>query len=514
MSTGPGSRRTRRRVITGAVAACLAVATAVSTGGSAVASPPINNGQKITGKPMAYTVQSPAYYWRTGANGVNCSDNTDPITHEVMKFEPTPYVDASGNTETSTIHYGTHNGAAYQMEVPANWNGDLVLWAHGYNGTGDLLCVQKPNIDRAWYLANGYAWAASSYSTNGYDVNAGVKDTHDLIPIFTRTVAKPKHVWLTGESMGGHIVGVSIEQYPNAYDGAMPVCGVLGDQKLFDYFYGASATAAALAGVPANDLPYPTTNKAYTQFVNDKEKMRIGGKTLAGSTAAYAAWAATVVNNSGGNRPGAFNALYGYWNQFGFGANPIDTLPFLIGLYPGTTAGTIGIAHGNVVDNTATSYSTAPFGTPAQDVALNAAVKRVSADPSGSNNGLNGIPIIQGNPDVPVLTLHGTGDLFVPFSMEQIYANEVAAHGKSDLLVQRAIRNVGHCGFTQSELTSAFTSLVSWAEGGSKDKPLGDDVTNSKAVADPTFGCQFTDPSATAGYTRSGTFFTTACPTP
>ena len=29
--------------------------------------------------------------------------------------------------------------------------------------------------------------------------------------------------------MGGHITGVAIEQYPNAYDGAMPMCGVMGD---------------------------------------------------------------------------------------------------------------------------------------------------------------------------------------------------------------------------------------------------------------------------------------------
>jgi hypothetical protein len=494
--------RSRLRVALPVAAAALALA----VGAPAVAAPPDNNGSPVTGKPMQYVVQDPGSYWTSGPDG-NCSVRAGA-------FAPTTYTDArTGESATSRVIDGVKGGAAYQIEVPANWNGDLVLYAHGYNGTGAYLCVQRPNIDRAWYLAHGYAWAASSYATNGYDVPTGVKDTHALVPLFTSRVGRPDHVWLTGESMGGHVVGVSLEQYPAAYDGAMPVCGVLGDQRLFDYFYDANATAAALAGVGSR-LPFPTTNAEYTDFVSQHEQMTIGGTTLAGSAAAYGAWAATVVNASGGSRPGALPALYGYWNQFGFGDAPIDQLPFLLGLYPGTSAGTLGIAHGNVVDNTDTVYRTsldptAPLSPAEQQ--LNAAVKRIAADPSGSNGGLNGIPVIEGTPSVPVLSLHGTGDLFVPFSMEQIYQRRVAAHGDADLLVQRAVRTVAHCGFTQKELTDGFTALVGWAEGGAR--PAGDDVSNPAAVAAQTFGCRFTDESASARaqYERSGVFFG-ACP--
>ena len=496
----------RRRWGVALTVATLVSATVLAAGASAQASPPINNGQPITGKPMAYHVQDPSYYWMTGSDGVNCSS-------QAMKFEPTHYT-VDGAPAVSTINYGVQNGAGYQIEVPAHWNGDLVLWAHGFNGNGNLLCVQKPNIDRAWYLAHGYAWAASSYTDNGYDVVAGVKDTHALIPLVTHTVAKPSHVYLTGESMGGHIVGVSLEQYPNSYDAAMPVCGVLGDQQLFDYYYGASAVAAALAG-SGQALPFPTTNSGYTDFVRSTSNMTIHGSTIATSvpgltpSTAYGAWATAVGNLTGGAaRPGAVIAAYAYWNQFGFGPAPINTLPFLLGVYPGTTSGTIGVAHGNVVDNTGTVYNT---GDPSLNSYVNSTVKRISADPSGSNNGLNGIPVIQGDPSVPVLTLHGTGDLFVPLSMEQIYAQRVAAHNQSNLLVQRAIRNVGHCGFTQTELQAGFTSLVSWAKGG--QKPAGDDVTTPAVLAAGTYGCQFTDPAATGTPTRSGAFFTTPCTT-
>src|SRR5262245_59105356 len=31
---------------------------------------------------------------------------------------------------------GIHNGAPYRIEVPAGWNGKLVVFAHGYEGEG------------------------------------------------------------------------------------------------------------------------------------------------------------------------------------------------------------------------------------------------------------------------------------------------------------------------------------------------------------------------------------------
>jgi hypothetical protein len=89
-----------------------------------------------------------------------------------------------------------------------------------------------------------------------------------------------------------------------------------------------------------------------------------------------------------------------------------------------------------------------------------------------------------------VLSLHTVGDLFVPFLMEQVYAQRVAAQGKSDLLVQRIIRDVGHCGFTTAEQEVAFAALVKWVKQGIK--PLGDNVLDPLVVADPEFGCQFT----------------------
>jgi len=98
--------------------------------------------------------------------------------------------------------------------------------------------------------------------------------------------------------------------------------------------------------------------------------------------------------------------------------------------------------------------------------------------------------VVQGTPRIPVLTLHNLGDLFVPFKMEVDYARRVAANGASDLVVQRAIRGVGHCDFTSQEVVTAFDDLVTWVESGAK--PAGDVILNPAAVAAPAYGCTFT----------------------
>ena len=100
-------------------------------------------------------------------------------------------------------------------------------------------------------------------------------------------------------------------------------------------------------------------------------------------------------------------------------------------------------------------------------------------------------PPISGDITVPVISLHTIGELFVPFHLEQSYASRVAAHGKSDLLRSRAIRDVLHCGFTPEEETRAFDDLVTWVE--TSVAPAGDDILDAATVAAPEFGCAFTE---------------------
>ena len=382
--------------------------------------------------------------------------------------------DALPGTDT-TRYWGVHGGAGYRVEVPKNWNGDLVLYCHGYRGYIPELTVSNPSI-RQYLVANGYAWAASSYSTNAYDVKAGVKDTHALAKFFNGLVGKPSRTYIMGHSMGGHITGVAIEQYPKSFDGALPMCGVMGDNELFDYFLDYQVIAQWLTETPVG-FPFPLD---YSAVIIPQMKAELGGP-IPGFPYTLSPDGVNLRNAtkyfSGGERP-LFDVAFTSWANF----------LFTVGL-DGTLG---GIVPGNIMGNMDRVYQL--DGNPEllpEELQLNAGVLRVAPDPQGRHpNGLANVPYISGNINIPVVTLHTIGDLFVPFLMEQIYAERVAEQGKSDLAVFRVVRDVGHCGFTTLEQENAFAALVGWVKNGVR--PAGDDVLDTAAVADSKFGCQFT----------------------
>lgn len=417
-------------------------------------------------------------------------------------------------------------GAIYRYEVPHNWNGDLVMYAHGFRGciadpaTGALvpLYVDNPPL-REYYLIRGYAWAASSYSKNCYDVKDGVESTNRLVRIFAREVGTPKRTLITGFSMGGHVTGAAIEMFPNvscpegrrghicrrfvhilgklsggvAYDGAAPACGVMGDVELFNYF-GDFATAAGALAAAVNPLvqqqfPPPPPAEFFSTTLplligtlfSDSRNLFPGSDYPFGLTAQGEKLKQLTRQMSGGERP-LFDQAYPVWQDLLFGLAGSD--------------GTLdGVLSGNIYDNRRRVYQFDgdPALTPEEQV-LNHSIIRVKRD-RGVNRKrflrLQRVPEISGRINIPVLSVHTLGDLFVPFSMEQIYATDVSRHGRSDLLVSRATRAIDHCEFSAEELMRTFDDLVLWVNEGIK--PAGDDILDPEQVADPYFGCQFTE---------------------
>ena len=407
---------------------------------------------------------------------------------------------------------GVLGGAAYRVEVPANWNGKLVMYAHGYAGEGAALGVSNPSI-RRYLVQNGYAWAASSYSKNFYDVKAGVEDTNALALEFTkiatkngRTLAAPTKTYITGHSMGGHITGAAIEAEAAAtainkvsYAGAVPMCGVMGDVELFNQFAAMQVTAQALAGVPS----YPTnkwseirglvTSALFTTFPSVPTPQ--GVKYLS-----------VVKNITGGERP-----LFAQGIAFG------GSFPSAYGTF-GSDGTVTGILNKNVLDTSTFTYLI--DGDVAGSTALNATAIKLTADPEANRlrrDGIRWVPVINGEFKIPVVSIHTLGDLFVPFSMQQVYQKRVAAKGNSSWLVQRAIRGASHCDFTVQEQTEAFDAMIKWERDGVK--PTGDDVVTAATVAAPTYGCTYTrntlgpDESPTTRALRPGILASTpACP--
>lgn len=398
------------------------------------------------------------------------------------------------NATTPTDRWaGVLGGAAYRIEVPTkNWNGKLAVYAHGYAGIGNALTVQDPPI-RRYLIDNGYAWAASSYSKNYYDVRAGVEDTNALVLAFNtiaatngRALAAPARTYLFGRSMGGHITAAAIEDEALAtarskvrYDGAVPMCGVLGDTELFDHFAALQLAAQQLAGLPATQ--FPATNWA-TLAADVRSTLFNSTTSFAAPTAQGARLKSIVMHLTGGPRP-----------IFDEGFNN-DALQKVVWDGLGRTGDVAGIlASGkNVVDTRRIRYR---FDAPDAVVdAFNASIVRSTADADANpmrRDGVRWIPKINGEFNIPVLTLHTLGDMYVPFMMEQIYLQRASAKGNNARLVQRAIRAPGHCDFTVAEQATAFADMVKWVETGAK--PAGDDVITASVIAQPSYGCAHTD---------------------
>ena len=406
---------------------------------------------------------------------------------------------ASGDTvamSTTSRWAGVLNGAAYQVEVPPAWNGKLVMYAHGYAGTGNTLGVGPPSI-RRYLIQNGYAWASSSYSKNYYDVRVGVEDTNALALAFNdiatrngRALAAPSKYFITGHSMGGHIAGAAIEDEAAAtaihkvrYSGAVPMCGVMGDTELFNQFAAMQVTAQALAGQAA----YPTDKWA---DINTAVTSTLFTTFPTVPTAAGAKYLSVLQNITGGPRP-----------MFSLGLAFGGSFPSAYGTF-GSDGTVTGILNKNVLDTSAYTYQI--DGDAAGSAALNASVTKLTAAPDANRlrtDGLRWIPKTNGEFRIPVVSIHTLGDLFVPFSMQQVYQRRVAAKGNSAWLVQRAIRGVSHCDFTVAEQATAFDDMLKWEAGG--PKPAGDDVITPSAVIAANYGCTHTN--NTLGPDESGT---------
>jgi hypothetical protein len=141
------------------------------------------------------------------------------VTHTAIAAPPPQYYGDEAKLPFAELpglpsqrEWGVPGGAGYRIEVPLNWNGKLVMWAHGYRGTGLELTVDDHPL-REFLLSQGYAWVASSYSKNAHDPAQGAKDTHTLTQYFNGRFGRPGRTYITGASMGGHVTGVVAEQY-------------------------------------------------------------------------------------------------------------------------------------------------------------------------------------------------------------------------------------------------------------------------------------------------------------
>lgn len=368
--------------------------------------------------------------------------------------------------------FGRYDGGLYRIEIPEKWNGELVLWAHGYvanaGAQGSRLRVGFPGAGpgspfREHLISQGFAWAASSYRCNGYVPGQGLLDTIALTDLFAKTNdgRAPSRIFLTGASMGGHVTLLGMQEFPKAFAGGLALCAS-GPGEM-DFLTSVAAAAELITGVTVTEATRAQDVAKLTELLGKPPNYTDKGRQLA----------SIQVQISGGPRPFALDGLEARFSD---------------------NASTVASGRGADIWNRVRSNSDVEYhiddGLGLTDDAINTRVRRKAADQGA--RGVDG-PYEEAMPfdgrfERPVLTLHGSGDLYVPISLEQSLRRSVDAAKSSSWLVQRIIRSPGHCNFSGAEQAAAFDALVAWARTGKR--PDGDDVLGDLTDA----GKKFTNP--------------------
>lgn len=350
--------------------------------------------------------------------------DTAEVTLADPAFEPLP---------GATADFGRLGGAVYQIEIPEQWNRRLVVWMHGFDEFAPVATVAPPDF-RRFLVANGYAWAASSYSTTAFIPHRGADESAALWDYFVRAHGRPDWTYASGLSMGGWSSHIAAERYGDRYDGALALCGAAGTEPGLRVSVEYVVVGAFVAGV--TQAEYEASDDV-AQLVDDRIRPALDDPE------ARENFDAIMVDLTGG--PRAY-AVEGIRDEEGTNFERAK-LVVAAGFVPPRAAG----------------YVLGPANAVTSDVFNRDAI--VMPTSAGYDEFAEGMDTT-GALAMPLLTLHTTGDGQVPINQAQILRERVAGAGYSDLLVQRVVEDPGHCGFTTGEQEAAFQALVEWVERG------------------------------------------------
>lgn len=332
-----------------------------------------------------------------------------------------------------TMEIGAHDGAAFRIDIPANWNRNLVVYYHGYAAdpitfpaAEPLIPQVKPMFDR------GYAVIQSAYSQTGWAIEQAYPETEKLRRYFIAKYGSPRETYVTGLSMGGALTAMTLENAPATYSGGLALCGALSPsdslqqhafalRAAFDYYF---------PGLLGPLVPIPAS------FNNDD---------------------ATVKKISAAMRANPQ------------GTHALENLTGVGVVHPGVVAFTTVIlrelqqrTHGNPFGNADFVYTGS-----GDDYALNDGVQRYRADPQAAAY-LARFYTPSGKLTRPLVALHDTGDPLVPASSANDYAMATQRSGHADNFVQLYVNREGHCVFQPDEIGRAFDQLIDWVHAGKR----------------------------------------------
>jgi len=336
------------------------------------------------------------------------------------------------------------SGALYLICMPENrpWNGDLVIYAHGYVAFNEPIQIPDLTLTDGTYIpdlvnALGYAFATTSYSTNGLAVLEGIDDVRDLVGVFGSAIAEPDTVYLVGASEGGLVTTLAVEGYPIDFQGGLALCGPIGDFRqqvdywgdfrvIWDIFF-----PGVIPGGPM-DIP-PEVIDQWDSVYEPAVSEAISQKKAAAAQLIHVTGASIDPKVPSSVDETVTGLLW--YNVFATndGVAKLGGLPF---------------------DNARRIYTGSR-----DDLRLNRQVERFEADPAALDE-IEAHYQTSGELVSPLVTLHTTGDPIIPYWQVNLYKAKVAASGSQSLFAHIPVRRYGHCEFKTSEVLVGFALLV------------------------------------------------------
>lgn len=327
------------------------------------------------------------------------------------------------------IETGEIRGAPFRIQIPTQWNRNLVMYTHAYVPRG-MPWSPLAGALSAVFLERGFALAESGYSRQGWAVEEGVAETEALRQHFIELYGQPDSTFVAGHSLGGLIAIATIETYPDAYVGALPMCAPLVPAIHFfrDPVFDMLVTFEGLFG---NLLP-----KELGPLVEAPDLVR------------------QVVEHALESDPSLATSFAQHWD-----IRPDDLAAILV-LYHLLYRELTDRAGGNPIDNRNTVYS--GFGS--QDK-LNEAVRRYAAQPEAVRY-TRRYYTPTGEIEDPVLAVHTTYDPGVPPRLPNYYDVTVTLRGNDEWFVQKYVEADGHCNIEPGLVGQAFDQLRAWTATG------------------------------------------------
>jgi hypothetical protein len=391
------------------------------------------------------------------------------------------------------------DGGTWIADVPASWNGTLLLYSHGY-GTLTAADAPDPNTQAA-LLADGYALAGSSYDPSGslWALGSAVRDQFETLAAVKKDVlpSRPRQVLAVGTSMGGLISALEDQHANGRIDGSLTTCGlVAGGIQLNNYQLDGEYTIGKLLA--------PGQSIKLVNFSSQAESAASAQELAAAAQHAQTtpqgrarlALAMAFLNVStwapGEAMPGVYDYRGQEQEQYDdyFVANPallfIETAREQIEQAAGGNGGwNVGVNYAALLKHS--SYSSevrAMYQEAGLSLKRDLQTLTRGADIRASTRAirwLKATSVPTGRLQVPELDLHTISDQLVPVQQENYYAHLVSHARDRALLRQAFVQRQNHCNFTAAELVAGVIALQHRVQSGSWDSVAQPDQLEASA---------------------------------